>query len=198
MIKQKTPKPKKCKVCRQLFSPRSRLQNVCSPPCAIEKVNQDKAKKERKETARRKVETRTRREWLKLARQAFNAYIRERDKGQPCICCGRYVIEGRYGGSWDAGHYLSVGAYPELRFTEDNCHKQAKSCNAGSGKYTAKRKTVSQSYRENLIKKIGLERVEQLESHHPPQKWTIDELRGIITEYKSKLKNLTAYKNGLK
>jgi len=45
-------------------------------------------------------------------------------------------------------------------------------------------------YRINLIKKIGIERVEWLEGPHPPAKWTIEELQGIISTYKQKLKLL--------
>ena len=64
-------------------------------------------------------------------------------------------------------------------------------CNAGSGKYTHKGKTVSQAYRERLILKIGLERVELLESDNVPRKHTIDDLKAIQAEYKRKIKELT-------
>lgn len=187
------PRIPKCAnpACRAEFTRQRIGQKVCSPGCAIELTKLQKAKVARKETAQKKKEAWPRRKWVKSAQAAFNAFIRERDKGLPCICCGKYAVEGIYGGSWDAGHFLTVGACPELRFTEDNCHKQLKSCNAGSGKYTAKGKTVSQSYRENLIKKIGLERVEWLEGPHPPQKWTIEELQEIRRVYTGKLKQLT-------
>lgn len=91
---------------------------------------------------------------------------------------------------WDAGHFLTRGAYPELKFDEDNCHRQLKSCNAGSGKFAAKQKTVSESYRIRLIEKIGIERVERLEGPHPPRKWTIEDLQEIRETYKSKLREL--------
>lgn len=178
MQKVKTPRPKKCKVCHEMFSPRSSLQTVCSLGCAIEKVNQDKAKKERKETARKKVEARSRRDWLKLAQQAFNTFVRERDSHLPCISCGRH-----HNGQYHAGHYLTTGARPELRFDESNCHRQCAPCNNHlSGNIAL--------YRVGLIKKIGLAEVERLEGPQPPQKWSIDELKGIIKIYTQKKKEL--------
>ena len=181
----------KCRICRSVFVKRSISHKDCSPACAIEGLKVDKAKKARKADRAAKIEAKPRREWVALAQKTFNAFIRARDKNEPCIDCGEYPkMIGKYGGDWDAGHFLTVGAYPELRFNEDNCHKQLKSCNAGSGKYTHKAKTVSQAYRDRLIDKIGLERVLSLEGPHPPAKWTIEELQAIIAEYKKKLKSL--------
>jgi hypothetical protein len=167
-------------------------QRTCSnPACAIELMQREKAKKARKQTAADKVKIRTRQKWVSLAQAAFNAYIRYRDKDLPCICCGEWPkVMGKYGGDFDAGHFLTVGAYPELRFTENNCHKQLKSCNAGSGKFSHKGKTVSEGYRERLIEKIGIDAVEELEGSHKAAKWTIDDLKAIITEYKLKLRQL--------
>jgi hypothetical protein len=182
----------KCKICRELYTKWSISQKTCSnPSCAIELMQREKAKKARKVQAADKVKIRTRREWVSLAQVAFNAYIRERDKDLPCICCGQWPkVMGKYGGDFDAGHFLTVGAYPELRFTENNCHKQSKSCNAGSGKFSHKLKTVSEGYRERLIEKIGKDAVESLEGPHEPAKWTVEDLQGIIKKYRVKLKEL--------
>jgi hypothetical protein len=75
---------------------------------------------------------------------------------------------------------------------ETNCHKQLKSCNAGSSKYARKGRTVSQNYRERLIDKIGLAEVERLEGPHDVKKYSIDDLRSIRDDYKIKLKQLRA------
>lgn len=89
--------------------------------------------------------------WLKKeAQRVFNAYIRARDKDDPCISCGKFRE------SYDAGHYFSVGSSPSVRFDEDNVHKECKYCN-----YYASPK--DKHYKENLIKKIGLERFNRLE-----------------------------------
>jgi len=181
----------RCKICREPFKKLNINHKTCpNVACAIELVRRDKEKKAKKETRERKVAIRSRADWLKLAQESFNAFIRKRDEHLPCICCGGWA-EQKYGGSWDAGHYLSRGAYPELRFEEDNCHKQLKTCNGGSGRFAHKQKTVAQSYREGLILKIGLERVEWLEGPHNPKKWTIPELQEICALYKKKLKEVT-------
>jgi len=96
----------------------------------------------------------------------------------------------KVGGSWDCGHFLTVGAFPELRFEPLNAHKQCKSCNGGSGKYTRKNKTVGTDYRERLVQKIGLTKVEWLEGPHEPAKYSIGDIKEIIKEYKAKLKEL--------
>ena len=190
-------KPTKCKIkadgCEGSYIKWSITQKCCSnPACAIELMKRDKEKKARKAHREAKIEAKPRREWIAKAQQTFNAFIRARDKNDPCIDCGQYPkVIGKYGGDWDAGHFLTVGAFPELRFNEDNCHKQMKSCNAGSGKYTHKGKTVSEGYRTRLIDKIGLERVEWLEGPHDPAKWTIEQLKEIILTYRKKLKELS-------
>ena len=168
----------KCKICKTPFKKLSISHKTCSPGCAIELVKIDKTKKVRKSHLEAKVKARTRAEWLKLAQVAFNAFIRERDKHLPCISCGRY-----HTGQYHAGHYLSTGACPELRFDENNCHKQCAPCNDHLSGNIVK-------YRPALIDKIGLQAVEELEGPHEPQKWTIDQLQEIIKEYRQKLKEL--------
>ena len=92
------------------------------------------------------------------------------------------------------GHYLSVGAYPELRFSTFNANLQCTRCNGGAGKYgkfNSKELTVTQHYRENLIKKIGIENVEWLEGPHETQNRTIEDIKEIKAYYKDKLKEIT-------
>jgi hypothetical protein len=78
----------------------------------------------------------------------------------------------------NAGHYMSVGSTPELRFNEDNVHKQCERCNSYfSGNLV--------NYRRELINRIGVERVEFLErKDHEPLKLTIDEIKELIKKYK--------------
>ena len=189
-------KPTKCKIkapgCEGLYIKWSISQKCCKNiACTLELVRRDKEKPARKAYKAEKIRLKTRREWVADTQKIFNAFIRERDKNEPCICCGEWPEQsGKYGGDWDAGHFLSVGAHPEKRFLEDNCHRQLKSCNAGSGKYTHKGKTVSQAYRERLILKIGLERVESLECDNEPRKYSKPDLHEIQRVYKLKLKEL--------
>lgn len=88
--------------------------------------------------------------WLKKkAQDVFNAWIRKRDDGKPCISCGKYT-------TLQAGHFYSAGHHNNLRFHENNCAGQCVRCNYHlHGNLT--------SYREGLIKRIGLEAVEELD-----------------------------------
>jgi len=169
---------KKCKVCKEKFDPLRPLQFVCSTKCGYEytKLQKEKQWKDRKKELKEKLLTRS--DYLKLAQAAFNAYIRERDKDRSCISCGTY------NGKMNAGHYMSVGSTPELRFNEDNVHKQCERCNTFySGNLI--------NYRIELINRIGEERVNRLERKDlEPLKMTIDEIKELTKKYKKLLKNL--------
>jgi hypothetical protein len=156
------------------------MQIACSPLCAIQIVKAAKEKAERKETRRRREKLKTRAQWQKEAQQAFNAYIRERDSGKPCVSCGRH-----HEGQWHAGHYLSTGARPELRFDEANCHKQCQPCNTHlSGNIVR--------YRAQLIHRIGAAELERLEGPQVQVKCTSDDLKAIRDEYRAKTRGIRA------
>lgn len=173
-------KMKKCKACCKKFALFNSLAQVCSIDCAIQYAKdnkvQERVRRQLAKIAKEKIKTRS--EHLKEAQAAFNAFIRERDKSEPCISCERY-----HKGQYHAGHYRSVGACPELRFCELNVHKQCSACNNHkSGNII--------EYRINLVKKIGAEKVEWLEGPHEPKKYTIEQIKQIKAEYKFKLKEL--------
>ena len=181
----------KCRICKGLFTKHRPLQSICGDTaCIVESVYRAKAKREKLEKAQTREKLKalaTKPELVKKAQMAFNAYIRARDYGKPCICCGEPIAWGKTkstGGVCDAGHYLSTSARPNLRFNEDNCHAQSKYDN----NYLAGNAV---NYRINLIKRIGLERVEALESDHELKHWSKDELLEIAAAYKAKLKALT-------
>lgn len=182
----------KCRICRQPFEKRNMAHRVCGIRCAVElakldrdKQNKRKAQAERKELKVRKDALKTRSDWLKDAQTAFNAYIRERDKDKPCICCGvaQTKVNGHRAHGWDCGHYRSTGSAPHLRFDERNAHRQLVFCN----RYGAGRAV---DYRIGLIARIGLQAVEALEADQTPRKFMIAELKAIKAEYKAKLKAL--------
>lgn len=133
--------------------------------------------KPKKEVKRTPIKSQSNSERAKLYRTlvaTFNAFIRQRDEHLPCISCG--VTNA----VWHAGHYKTTNAYPELRFNEDNVHKQCEKCNIELGGNV-------ENYRKNLIERIGIERVEALESYVPPLKLTNSELKELIIEYRKKL-----------
>lgn len=183
---------KKCRTCKTKFQPFSSLATACSPKCAIVQAKEAEEKKARKRLKEGREKLKTARDYMPKAQKVCNAYIRERDKNEPCISCGRYDHEIQdvfVGGKWDAGHYKSRGAYPELRFHPLNIHKQCKSCNGGSNKYAKKSRTVSEGYKERIIKKIGQEMVDWLGGYHP-QNWITEDVKEIEAYYREQLKIL--------
>lgn len=191
---------RKCKECGTKYEPTQSFQSWCSPECGVkiarkrqEKAAEAKRKAFNRETRKRKEANKSRSEWISETQTVFNRFIRIRDKDEPCISCGKYdwEIEDKFvGGKWDCGHFLSRGAYPELRFEELNANKQCKSCNAGSGKFSHKGRTVSQEYEERLIKKIGQDKVDWLKGPHKPKRYTIDELKELKAYYRKKCKEM--------
>lgn len=177
---------RKCAVkgCGNRFQPRNISHKVCGPECAAVHAVAERKRLDVKQTRERKAALKTRSDHLKAAQGAFNAFIRERDKDQSCICCGR-TSEKQYltGTNWDCGHYRSTGSAPHLRFNEDNAHRQLTVCNRhGAGRAV--------DYRIGLIARIGLTRVEALETDQAPAKWTAEELIAIRDTYRAKLRAL--------
>lgn len=146
------------------------------------------AKVERATTRARKQADLTPKKLEQKLQPIFNMFIRLRDRDQPCISCGVMDPPMTSGGQWDAGHFKGVGAFPELRFDEDNCHKQCKKCNGGSGKFAHKARTVSQQYELNIVERIGQERLDRLNGPHPTAKRTREWLLERIDHYRAKLK----------
>lgn len=175
----------KCPICKQPAELRINLKLFCSFDCAAKwgKAQQDKRKSKEQAEARRKdreklKSLKTRSEWLRDAQAVFNRYIRLRDDGLPCISCGRNT-----GAKMNAGHYLSVGAHPELRFNELNVHRQCEHCNSFKSGNQAE-------YRKRLIDKIGQAEVDKLEGPQEPLKLAIPEIQELIKRYREKVKEL--------
>jgi hypothetical protein len=140
-------------------------------------------KENKKKKAETKEKLKTKSQHLKELQVIFNKYIRLRDADEPCISC-RTKANVKY----DAGHYIAVSESPALRFNEDNVHKQCSNyCNVNkSGNYHA--------YRFWLLEKIGVERVEALESsRHIPLKLSIDEINELKQVYRAKIKSIEKY-----
>ena len=136
--------------------------------------------KDKRDTKAKLEKLKSKAQWAKEAQAAFNAFIRERDADQPCISCGRF-----HDGQYHAGHYMSVGARPELRFEESNVHKQCAPCNTHlSGNAVL--------YRKGLIAKLNIGVVEWLEGPHDLRKDTIESLKRIKKHYIEKTKQLKA------
>lgn len=162
-----------CQACPQEFIKQRMGQRVCSPRCAMRLLKAVKAA-DRQETKRRKEAVKPRKEWLSDAQDEVNRYARLRDKalGYGCISCGTKT------GKENGGHFLSVGARPELRLEPLNIRLQCEKCNT----YLHGNLLM---YRKNLIEREGLEVVEWLEGPHEPKHYTVDELKAIKTKYRA-------------
>ena len=172
----------KCRVCRGEYSKRSMTHRACSIECSLVLVAKEKQSKEAKTDKLRKEAIKSLSDLKREAQTEFNKFIRTRDAHLSCISCGRST-----GCKVNAGHYLSVGSHPQLRYNEQNCHLQCEHCNTyKSGNQAA--------YRPELIKKIGLSAVEELEAMNDFTKFTRDGLLQIKAEYRAKTKELSAVK----
>jgi hypothetical protein len=175
-MKKKTIRPKKCRACKELFTPFSSLAKACSVACSLKIINDEKIKDFNRETRRLKSAIKTRGDWLKETQQVFNKYIRLRDAGEPCISCQNPAPK-----KINAGHYKSVGAHPELRFEECQVNLQCEHCNSfKSGNQV--------EYRKHLIVKIGIGAVEWIEGPHEPKRYTIEDLKELKKVYQDKIK----------
>lgn len=180
-------KTKKCKNCGAEFTPFNSMQKACNQTCALELAVKEREKKEAKQKSEevkrvkqklKQLSMKDKPKALREAQKAFNAYIRERDRGLPCISCGRST-----GCKINAGHYLSVKSHPELRFDEKNVHLQCEHCNC----YLSGNQV---NYRKGLIERFGESIVDYLESDHELVKRSVDEIWSIRDKYKAKLKEL--------
>ena len=190
----KNPRPKKCRVaeCGASFVPARLGQAVCSPACAIldapknrEMARKSLAQIERKEIKVRKEKLKSRAEHLREAQAAVNEFVRLRDAHLPCISCDSMPSDHDLitGSRWDAGHYRSVGACPELRFEPLNIHRQCVKCNRNlSGNAV--------EYRIRLVKRIGADKVDWLEGPHSARKYTVDEIKTIKADYRALTREL--------
>lgn len=178
-------KAKTCRNCKQYFIPRVSLQRVCSLPCALEYSKRStKQRRSASEALQRNIDRETiqalkpKAKWLSEAQAAFNWYIRMRDAHLPCISCGQSPYQGRR----HASHYRSVGAASHLRFNTWNVHASCAQCNSmKSGNVV--------EYRIALAKKIGVERVEQLENDNQPRTFEIDEIKRVIKIFARRAKH---------
>jgi hypothetical protein len=166
-----------------MFKPFSSLSKVCSMACSLDFVDKQKDVKVKQEHVKQKKTFLDNDKSFQRAKsqKAFNEFIRLRDASLGCISCDK---PSDWGGQWHAGHYKTVGARPDLRFNEDNVHKQCSQCNNFLSGNLAQ-------YRMALIAKIGSQRVLMLETDsETPKKYTASDYAVIHAEYSAKIKEL--------
>lgn len=146
-----------------------------------EEIEEEKvAKAERKRLKQRKEELRPLKWYEDKAQAVFNKFIRLRDKGLPCISCGK-PDNGQH--QRHASHYRSRGGCSFLRFDENNCHASCMQCNSHmSGNII--------NYTPALIEKVGIDEFNRIEAAPKSRKWTREELQEVEGKYKAKCKEL--------
>jgi hypothetical protein len=150
-----------------------------------ERKHKELAKVERRKIKVRKEKLKSRADHLREAQAAVNEYVRLRDAHLPCISCDSTPNDDDLmtGSRWDAGHYRSVGACPELRFEPLNIHRQCVKCNRNlSGNAV--------EYRIRLVLRIGADKVTWLEGPHVPRKYDVEQIKAIKAEYRAKIREL--------
>jgi len=179
----------KCKNCKAKFNPKYFNQKYClKDECisvfAKESIEKQKKQKQ-KEWINRKKELKekqkTHKDYLKELQLIFNKYIRLRDKKKPCISCNKKFKPNE---KYDAGHYYSVGAYPNIRFNEFNVHAQCVRCNQHLHGNI-------HNYTNGIKERIGNDDFEYLNSiKNISNKLTISEIKEKKEYYKQKIKEL--------
>jgi hypothetical protein len=145
------------------------------------KMTAKAVKADKKETKIKLDALQTKPQLTKKAQTAFNAFIRARDAGKPCISCDKPLDGGP--NSFDAGHYRSVGSAPHMRFVEDNVHGQCKHCNNWlAGNHV--------QYRLRLLERIGERQLDLLESDSVLRKCDKDGLIEIARHYNAEARRL--------
>lgn len=115
-------------------------------------------------------------DYIKKLDKVFSLYIRLRDAYPNgmfrCISCGQIKPFSQA----DAGHYFSR-THMNTRYDEDNVNSECRFCNRFKADHLI-------SYRENLIKRIGEQRYDNLEwKSHQTKKWSDFELKELIKYY---------------
>lgn len=120
-------------------------------------------------------------ELKKKATDCFNKFIRLRDQHKGCVSCDSRTFS-------DAGHFMSGGHYPSLRYNENNVHGQCKQCNYFlHGNLNEYRKRITQRISEDELKMLDFEVLRYKQTGY---RWDRFFLIETIIKYKEKLKEL--------
>ena len=192
------PRRRKCVHCKVWFVPVREGQLVCTIECAsahgrlltakarakaeqlAKQRQRDQQKKERAAWRERKAIAKPLSHWIEMTQRAVNDVVRETAlaNGEGCISCGTHQSV-----AWQAGHYRTTAAAPQLRFNRNNIHLQCNHCNVyKSGNI--------EMYRANLVSKIGEVGVLALENNHEIHRYTREELADIRAGARAELRAL--------
>lgn len=170
------------------------VEPICSIKCALELAKRKREKKEAKDRAESKRETRVRKEAILTlrqreakARKAAQEYARLRDikwfidRGeQPkCIMCGTENPS-----SWQGAHFIAVGSKGGPRsFHPANINLSCLQCNL----FKAQEQT---EYQANMVRKYGAAMVEYLKTAPLDYTMTAEDIEDVRAHYRQLIKEL--------
>jgi hypothetical protein len=151
-------------------------ERIAARRIAKKAAQEDKECREKLRKLRK--ESKTLPQLKKEAERVTNELVRLRDWGKPCITCGTWDTV-----QWEAGHFKSVGAFPELRYDLSNIHKQCHRCNCNLGGNGV-------AYAQALPLRIGKAEFDRLNGPNDPARYTKDELLSLIDQRRAEIKRL--------
>jgi hypothetical protein len=114
-------KLKQCKNCQKEFIPKP-AQARCDT--CLWKAEKDKKFQQLKKQIEKPLKPPKKiKQKIDEKQKKINAIVRERDKGKPCISCGKKSVR------LEAGHYISRAKSIKMRYDLDNIHGQCWECN---------------------------------------------------------------------
>jgi len=118
---------------------------------------------------------------IKELQVVFNTFIRERDKGLPCISCDAPYFS-------DAGHLFKKSTRSAMRFYPAAVHGQCRECNSmDDGNYENFCKGIAKRYGAEFLVEVIQDANDSRKSDH---KWSRSELETMILFYKKEIKKL--------
>lgn len=187
MLTYKNPQAKSCVVCERVFVPDRMGQVVCRGSCGIKKARAEREaaeKAERESVKRRKEAIKPRAKWLAECQAIVNRYVRLRAlaRGEGCYTCGA-TPEQKFGGTYDAGHFRSVGSAPHLRYWMPQIKLQCIPCNRHKG-------GMPMAFRQHLVRDHGEDWVTRLEAMQHVAKFDVDYLKRLKAVITKKVRRL--------
>ena len=135
---------------------------------ALARKAQEKAQRSKHRADKERMRDSDRRYWLEKAQGSFNAWVRARDKGLPCISCGK----PDNGDVRHASHFKSRGANSFLRYHPMNVNASCVKCNVyNSG--------ALDGYTLGIIEKYGIEALEYLNTAPRVKRYDISYLKRL-------------------
>ncbi len=184
----------RCPHCKAKLDPGQRIHQECIAPWAdAQQAKKERAEAkaarmaarvERAETRRRKEAIKPRSKWLAECQAIVNRYVRllALSRGEGCFTCGASPQQ-KFGGTYDAGHFRSVGSAPHLRFWIPQIKLQCIPCNRHKG-------GMALAFRRGLSRDHGEEWVTRLEAMQHIAKFDVEYLKRFKAVMSKRLRRM--------